>query len=1177
MQIGKRRKTRSIDSQRSILGAIAGLEMAIRPIDCRDRIDCIRFISKIEGAFCNEGQWIFHLLRFGFLQFRWRTTPLPKDWRHPFHAMSLRPVSASCWTPVGPPAKIDLEQRRNALRFPSQSSQAMTEEKNPSSNPRSVRWDLVGTCMFALAALIGLSLITYDPADDLSRVFGKPTSSGTETWYSAKAFPTNTKIQNACGVVGAIVSQALLQGTGLGAYLVLFLTALAGVVCIRQRPWASPMGRSIGWTLVFVAICTLPGRFGIHPNISVPMGGGGYLGALTNLWMDRNLAHGGGVILVLSCFVGGLLLSTEYAILRYFGYAATGSMIAAKYFGVPQWSLKRHREILSGTFSPTRSDLPASLTMRTNPASISSTIAPEEIASFVESARKPYAAGNLVDATTNPTNKLDSNDTNINGTDLPASLNPSINADNVESADSKQDPNGPAIRIGRRATTSFSTADLTCTSKAIGRTDLVTPKPKPHGVGLAAASTHNADGSEDRNADGSEDSEESIEDELLETDAEYVEDDEAYEYDDEYAASDEDEEFDADLDAEEVQEEIVVEMPVAKKGRGKAGMLRADASHSPPDSGPKVKTGKKSQDDPEAEKTSLYNELNDTKLPEGTEDYVLPGVDLLTEGDDFSYDEQTEEVKRKARVLEQTFGNFGFNIRVVEIETGPVIAQYEIELEAGLRLSKITGLAEDLAIALRVPSVRIVAPIPGKNTVGIEVPNERRQVVRMREVIEEGAAQVRKMKIPLFLGKDVSGKPLSVDLASLPHLLIAGRTGTGKSVCLNSIICSILMARRPDEVRMLMIDPKMVELSGYGRLPHLMHPVVTDMRKAEAILAWAVDKMEERYSLLARAGVRHITSYNQLGREELHERLKPEDNDEAELIPDHLPFIVIVADEMADLMMTAGKEVEAHIIRLAQKSRAVGIHLILATQKPTVDVITGLIKSNLPARISFQVASRTDSRVVLDENGADKLLGNGDMLFLWPGTSTLLRGQGTYLSDDEINAIVDHCSTGEQNFVQELVQLKVAQDEDSQIKPGSFKKRDDLYEAAVDIVVREGRGSCSLLQRALGIGYGRAARLIDFMAEDGIVGEYNGSQAREVAITVTQWETMRSPAEGSEGGGGKGRSKKIRREDGWDETPKSPKQRKKSSRDVHVDREIDAFVGSADDDEEADGTLWDDE
>jgi S-DNA-T family DNA segregation ATPase FtsK/SpoIIIE len=294
-----------------------------------------------------------------------------------------------------------------------------------------------------------------------------------------------------------------------------------------------------------------------------------------------------------------------------------------------------------------------------------------------------------------------------------------------------------------------------------------------------------------------------------------------------------------------------------------------------------------------------------------------------------------------------------------------------------------------------------------------------------------------------------------------------------------------------------------------------MHPVVTDMRKAEAILGWAVDKMEERYQLLSRAGVRHVSVYNQLGDEELRERIEPESEEEWRQIPRQLPFIVIVADELADLMMTAGKDVEQHIIRLAQKSRAVGIHLILATQKPTVDVITGLIKSNLPARIAFQVASRVDSRVVLDEMGADKLLGNGDMLFLLPGTSTLLRGQGTYLSDDEISGVVDFVATDAPQFASELMHLKTKEELEAAGASG-FKNRDDLYEAAVDIVVRERRGSVSLLQRALGIGYGRAARLVDFMAEDGIVGDYNGSQAREVMITLEQWETM-SQAEESSG------------------------------------------------------------
>ena len=517
---------------------------------------------------------------------------------------------------------------------------------------------------------------------------------------------------------------------------------------------------------------------------------------------------------------------------------------------------------------------------------------------------------------------------------------------------------------------------------------------------------------------------------------------------------------------------------------------------------------------PPSERELVMSQLNEASRVEAVTEYSLPSISILEKSESIDLEQQKQEAFRIAEVLEKTCKQFGHDVKVVDIEAGPVISQYEIDLAPGLRLSKIVNLADDLAVAMRVPSVRIVAPIPGKNSVGVEVPNETRQVVRMRAVMEQCRKQIAKMKIPLFLGSDAVGQPLVSDLAKLPHLLIAGRTGTGKSVCLNAIICSILMTRRPDEVRLLMIDPKMVEMSGYGNLPHLMHPVVTDMKKAEAILAWAVDKMEERYKLLARAGVRHVTTYNELGDEELIDRIKPANEEERQNIPSNMPFIVIIADEMADLMMTAGKEVEQHIIRLAQKSRAVGIHLILATQKPTVDVITGLIKSNLPARISFQVASKMDSRVVLDAMGADKLLGCGDMLFLWPGTSNLLRGQGTYLSDEEIDSITATVSTGEQNFVEELVNMKVKSadgegDEDSS-EGSSFTQRDELYQEAIDIVVREQRGSLSLLQRALGIGYGRAARLVDFMAEDGYVGPYNASKAREVLLTQAVWDNIKA-------------------------------------------------------------------
>lgn len=496
---------------------------------------------------------------------------------------------------------------------------------------------------------------------------------------------------------------------------------------------------------------------------------------------------------------------------------------------------------------------------------------------------------------------------------------------------------------------------------------------------------------------------------------------------------------------------------------------------------------------------------------EDDRDYQLPSIELLTPPEPVNEEEYVEMIRLQAEVLETALADFGLKVQVVDIQTGPVVSMFELKLPKGQRLNKVTGLAKELSMVMK-NSVRIVAPIPGKDTVGIEVPNEQRQTVRLRDVMEQLSGVESKMNIPIFLGKDVSGQPMALDLTKLPHLLIAGSTGTGKSVCLNSLIVSMLMTRTPEQVRMLMIDPKMVELSPYKTIPHLMHPVVTDMKKAEAILGWAVQKMEERYQLLAAAGVRQLSEFNKLSEDELRRRMNLKHCSEAEweAIPKSMPYLVIIADEMADLMMTAAKEVETHIIRLAQKSRAVGIHLVLATQKPTVDVITGLIKSNLPARIAFRVASRSDSMVVLDQTGADQLLGNGDMLVLKPGTSLAARGQGTYLGDDEIESIIELIGTDEQDFVEELMAIDTdSMDEETATAAGSGSdekdQRDELYNEAVEYIIQEGRGSLSLLQRRFSIGYGRAARLIDFMAEDGVVGAYNGSQAREVLMTLSDW------------------------------------------------------------------------
>ena len=495
-----------------------------------------------------------------------------------------------------------------------------------------------------------------------------------------------------------------------------------------------------------------------------------------------------------------------------------------------------------------------------------------------------------------------------------------------------------------------------------------------------------------------------------------------------------------------------------------------------------------------------------SNLPEG---YELPSLALLADADPFPVADHEQKLRERAALLEKTFLDFGIVVRVVGIHTGPVITQYEIALETGLRLNKVTVLADDIALNLGVQSVRIVASIPGRNTVGVEVPNEHRQTVRMKELIQATAAKTAKFKLPIYLGKDVEGRPLVYDMATMPHLLIAGRTGTGKSVCLNAIIQSFLFSRAPDECRLILIDPKKVEFSDYARIPHLMHPVVTDDKKSEAILGWAVDKMEERYELLRRARVRNIASYNELTFEEILKRVDPQSEEERRLIPRKMPYIVVIVDEVGDLLMSMKKEVEGHIIRLAQKSRASGIHLILATQRPTVDVITGLIKSNLPARICFQVASRNDSMVVLDEKGADKLLGMGDMLFLQPGTSTIVRGQGAYVDDKEIERVMEELGQYEPNFESELLNLK-AKDGPGQGDMGEkLRDRDALYEQAIEVVLREQRGSTSLLQRALGIGYGRASRLIDFMAEDGIVGSFNGSSAREVLLTSEDWEVRK--------------------------------------------------------------------
>jgi len=464
--------------------------------------------------------------------------------------------------------------------------------------------------------------------------------------------------------------------------------------------------------------------------------------------------------------------------------------------------------------------------------------------------------------------------------------------------------------------------------------------------------------------------------------------------------------------------------------------------------------------------------------------YVVP-TDLLEQYEDDQYWLIDAETKESAVKLKKTLSDFGISAEVIGIKKGPVVTMFEIAPAPGVKLSKIVALQDNIALSLAASSVRIVAPIPGKAAVGIEVPNKKRSIVSFREMIEQDLPEFQKMAIPVILGKDILGKSQIIDIAKTPHLLIAGATGAGKSVCVNSIILSILYKRSPQQVKMILVDPKVVELKLYNDIPHLLTPVITEPKKALQGLQWCLCEMERRYALLDQMGVRDISSYNK--------RIE-----ERKIATEKLPYIVIIIDEFADLMATSGKELESNVARLAAMSRAVGIHLVLATQRPSVNVITGLIKANIPSRIAFMVASRTDSNIIIDAVGAEKLLGKGDMLYASAVSPYPIRIQGTFESDSDVEHVVDYVKTlGEPDYIDDEIFVDDDDDDDGQ-QNFYGDDADPLYEQALDIVIQSGKASASYIQRRLKVGYNRAARLVEEMEARGIVGPANGSKPREI-------------------------------------------------------------------------------
>ncbi|WP_072773948.1 FtsK/SpoIIIE family DNA translocase [Desulfitobacterium chlororespirans] len=469
-------------------------------------------------------------------------------------------------------------------------------------------------------------------------------------------------------------------------------------------------------------------------------------------------------------------------------------------------------------------------------------------------------------------------------------------------------------------------------------------------------------------------------------------------------------------------------------------------------------------------------------------DFQLPNLTLLNKSMKVKNPRINKDLADNVKILEETLESFGVKIKVTHVTQGPAITRYEAQPAPGVKVSKITNLSDDIALSLAATDVRIEAPVPGKSVVGIEVPNKEIATVHFREVLETPEFQNSLSKLTVVLGKDITGSPIVADLTKMPHLLIAGATGSGKSVCVNTLINSILYKARPDEVKFLLVDPKMVELTNYNGIPHLIAPVVTDPKKAAGALKWIVTEMETRYELFAAAGVRDIVRYNYLRTQEKKEEAPP------------LPYVVVIIDELADLMMVAPGDVEDSICRLAQMARAAGIHLLIATQRPSVDVITGLIKANVPSRIAFAVSSQIDSRTILDMNGAEKLLGRGDMLYYPMGASKPIRVQGCFLADKEVENVVRFLQNQAKPEYQEIPNIELGTD-----KPAE-DTGDELFHQAALLFIEAGNASVSLLQRRLRIGYTRAARLMDLLEEKGVVGGYEGSKPREVLLTKGQFD-----------------------------------------------------------------------
>ena len=931
--------------------------------------------------------------------------------------------------------------------------------------------------LFALAAwaFVAASLIGFDPADPPSHV----------------VFPANDPVANWCGPFGAIVAYGLVRLLGIGAWIVVSFVGLAILSVAAGQTPRHLVVRSLGVVILTASVACLQAL--VFPTSgSLPDLAGGVVGSVAGVELAARVGHFAVVVALVGVLVGVLVAADEW-VLAAFGW----TWRKTKDHGVP---VAKGAAVATGEVA-----LAA--------GSATATVAARAGTSFFGNIRERVLS--WADSTKRSTPRIREND--IDG-ETPGRAARSRRKAATAIAHDIEDPDGPeaqAAALEAEALEAQAAAESAAEAEAQAEMELKPSKRRRKGARPAPVEVESELASD---SDGDEEAQDAIDDgdEEADDDSEAVHADEADEDHD-----DEDLPGAPQIYSEQALREKIARLPVVFGQNNKQVATEADLLE--------MRGGAA----PEASEADEDGVRQDPGAAPGqpTKVYQFPGLDLLENPEENFNAKLEETVREQATALESALKQYRIAGEVVGIESGPVITLFDVRLAPGTKVAALQAVSSDIARALKAINIRIVPNQVGRDTVGVEVPNSTKEKVRLKELMGNGE-KFASMKLPLFLGKDASGEPLIEDLTKMPHMLIAGTTGSGKSVAMNTIIMGFLYTKKPSELKLVLVDPKMVEMSQFKDIPHLMCPVVTEMSKAAAILEWACVKMDERYELLAEAGCRDIASYNELPWEELKERMNPASPEEEARIPRKLPYMVFIIDELADLMMTA-KEVESHIIRIAQKARAVGIHLILATQRPQANVVTGLIKSNMPCRVAFKVASGMDSRIVLDQKGGELLLGHGDMLFLSPRSSKMSRAQGTLVDDLEIRRVVRFMrEVAGPSFERQLLQIRKPTEGEPEGPAGSglgnltdderllqsknnssaslaAAQEDPLFPRAVEIVLETRRGSVSLLQRRLAIGYTRSSRLIDLMGIAGIISDHKGSVARDVLITEDDWATMK--------------------------------------------------------------------